>query len=99
MDAMHDFILTYQKSDAFKVNILPRTSKQDDAYPVICPSVTTQCHQGRDTRSTDFAHRRAVHNFTLPEETLFALQTTGGSAKIQAESSTVIRWRIQNITS
>ena len=32
VDAMHDFVLAYQKTDAFRVNLLPRTSKQDDAY-------------------------------------------------------------------
>jgi len=32
IDAMHDFILCYQKSDALKVNLFPRTAKQDDAY-------------------------------------------------------------------
>jgi len=32
IDAMHDFILAYKKSDMFQVNLLPRTSKQDDAY-------------------------------------------------------------------
>jgi adenine-specific DNA-methyltransferase len=32
VDAMHDFVLVYQKTDAFRVNLLPRTAKQDDAY-------------------------------------------------------------------
>ena len=32
VDAMHDFVLVYQKSEAFAVNLLPRTAKQDDAY-------------------------------------------------------------------
>lgn len=32
IDAMHDFLLCYQRSDALRVNLLPRTSKQDDAY-------------------------------------------------------------------
>ncbi len=32
IDAMHDYVLVYQKTDAFKVNLLPRTAKQDDAY-------------------------------------------------------------------
>lgn len=30
--AMHDYILTYQKSQTFKRNLLPRTDKQDDMY-------------------------------------------------------------------
>ena len=30
--AMHDYILTYQKSVTFKRNLLPRTEKQDDMY-------------------------------------------------------------------
>lgn len=32
IDAMHDYILVYAKSDIGRVNLLPRTSKQDDAY-------------------------------------------------------------------
>lgn len=32
IDAMHDYVLCYQRSEAFAVNLLPRTSKQDDAY-------------------------------------------------------------------
>lgn len=32
IDAMHDYVLVYAKSDAAVVNLLPRTAKQDDAY-------------------------------------------------------------------
>lgn len=32
VDAMHDYVIAYQKSASFNVNLLPRTSKQDDAY-------------------------------------------------------------------
>lgn len=32
IDAMHDYILVYSKSDMGRINLLPRTSKQDDAY-------------------------------------------------------------------
>ena len=32
IDAMHDFVLCYQKSDAATLNLFPRTAKQDDAY-------------------------------------------------------------------
>ncbi|MFB0964108.1 MAG: site-specific DNA-methyltransferase [Patescibacteria group bacterium] len=32
VDAMHDYVLCYQKSDLFNVNLFPRTAKQDDAY-------------------------------------------------------------------
>ena len=32
IDAMHDFVLVYQRTEAFQVNLLPRTPKQDDAY-------------------------------------------------------------------
>ena len=32
IDAMHDYILVYAKSEAGRINLLPRTSKQDDAY-------------------------------------------------------------------
>jgi len=32
VDAMHDFILVFQKSEAFQVNLFPRTLKQDGAY-------------------------------------------------------------------
>ena len=32
IDAMHDFVIAYKKSDAFDVNLFPRTAKQDDAY-------------------------------------------------------------------
>jgi adenine-specific DNA-methyltransferase len=32
VDAMHDFILAYRKSEAACVNLFPRTAKQDDAY-------------------------------------------------------------------
>lgn len=29
---MHDYILVYSKSESGRINLLPRTSKQDDAY-------------------------------------------------------------------
>ena len=32
IDAMHDYVIAYQKSSEFTINLLPRTSKQDDAY-------------------------------------------------------------------
>lgn len=32
IDAMHDYIICYQKSETFHVNLLPRTRKQDHAY-------------------------------------------------------------------
>jgi adenine-specific DNA-methyltransferase len=32
IDAMHDYILVYAKSEAGRINLLPRTAKQDDAY-------------------------------------------------------------------
>ncbi len=32
VDAMHDYVIAYQRSSDFSVNLLPRTSKQDDAY-------------------------------------------------------------------
>ena len=32
IDAMHDYVLVYAKSDQAEVNLLPRTAKQDDAY-------------------------------------------------------------------
>ena len=32
IDAMHDFLVCYQRSDILRVKLLPRTSKQDDAY-------------------------------------------------------------------
>ncbi len=32
IDAMQDYILCYQKSDLFNVNLFPRTAKQDGAY-------------------------------------------------------------------
>lgn len=32
IDAMHDYVIAYQKSPDFGVNLLPRTAKQDDAY-------------------------------------------------------------------
>lgn len=32
IDAMHDYVLVYAKSDIAQVNLLPRTAKQDDAY-------------------------------------------------------------------
>uniref|UniRef100_C5CL47 site-specific DNA-methyltransferase (adenine-specific) n=1 Tax=Variovorax paradoxus (strain S110) TaxID=543728 RepID=C5CL47_VARPS len=32
IDAMHDYVVVYQRSDAARINLLPRTAKQDDAY-------------------------------------------------------------------
>ena len=32
IDAMHDYVLVYARSEHAKVNLLPRTAKQDDAY-------------------------------------------------------------------
>jgi adenine-specific DNA-methyltransferase len=32
IDAMHDYVVVYQRSDAAQINLLPRTAKQDDAY-------------------------------------------------------------------
>jgi adenine-specific DNA-methyltransferase len=32
IDAMHDYLICYSRSENFCVNLLPRTSKQDDAY-------------------------------------------------------------------
>jgi adenine-specific DNA-methyltransferase len=32
VDAVHDYVLIYQKSSNFAVRLLPRTAKQDDAY-------------------------------------------------------------------
>ena len=32
IDAMHDYVLVYARSDQAQVNLLPRTAKQDDAY-------------------------------------------------------------------
>jgi len=32
VDAMHDYVVVYQRSDAARINLLPRTAKQDDAY-------------------------------------------------------------------
>jgi len=32
IDAMHDYLLVYARSDQAAVNLLPRTAKQDDAY-------------------------------------------------------------------
>lgn len=32
IDAMHDYVLVYARSDHAQVNLLPRTAKQDDAY-------------------------------------------------------------------
>lgn len=32
IDAMHDYVLVYARSDLAEVNLLPRTAKQDDAY-------------------------------------------------------------------
>lgn len=32
IDAMHDYVVVYQRSDAAQINLLPRTPKQDDAY-------------------------------------------------------------------
>ena len=32
IDAMHDYLLVYARSDQAVVNLLPRTAKQDDAY-------------------------------------------------------------------
>lgn len=32
VDAMHDFLLCFQKTASARVNLLPRTAKQDDAY-------------------------------------------------------------------
>jgi adenine-specific DNA-methyltransferase len=32
VDAMHDFLICFQKTDAAQINLLPRTAKQDDAY-------------------------------------------------------------------
>ena len=32
IDAMHDYIVVYRRSDSATINLLPRTAKQDDAY-------------------------------------------------------------------
>lgn len=32
IDAMHDYVVVYQRSTAATINLLPRTAKQDDAY-------------------------------------------------------------------
>lgn len=32
IDAMHDYVVVYQRSDDALINLLPRTAKQDDAY-------------------------------------------------------------------
>lgn len=32
VDAVHDYVLIYQKSESFRVRLLPRTAKQDAAY-------------------------------------------------------------------
>ena len=32
IDAMHDYVVVYQRSDTARINLLPRTAKQDDAY-------------------------------------------------------------------
>jgi adenine-specific DNA-methyltransferase len=98
IDAMHDFIVAYARSEKFAVNLLPRTEKQDQAYtnPDNDPRGPWKAVDSTRAEHRDYAFypiKTPAGNKVLPAHGRSWVFTKEELPRLIAEKSTLVRTR------